>query len=89
MRNRPWFERHREERSDAAIHGGTQSRIATAYGLAMTFFALWPFRAYPQRPRTRAAFPWVYGPAIYAALVFITLATKLGSNPWECRREVL
>jgi type IV secretory pathway TrbD component len=30
------LERHREERSDAAIHAGMKPWIATAYGLAMT-----------------------------------------------------
>ena len=32
----PALPRHREERSDAAIHGSLKSWIATAYGLAMT-----------------------------------------------------
>jgi len=31
--------RHREERSDAAIHDPLKSWIATAYGLAMTMYS--------------------------------------------------
>ena len=31
--------RHREERSDAAIHAPLKSWIATAYGLAMTMYS--------------------------------------------------
>ncbi|MCX7241762.1 MAG: hypothetical protein NTU86_15140 [Burkholderiales bacterium] len=35
MDQEPGF-RHCEERSDAAVHAGTKSWIATAFGLAMT-----------------------------------------------------
>ena len=45
--------RHREERSDAAIHAPLKSWIATAYGLAMTMFlsAASQWRCIHLRPR--------------------------------------